>query len=94
MGHFGLRTFGLSTNAREATQSFDLSVQRLASVCGLSNARVGVNVNRVNVIGEILRRFGLSQGGGLRPGIILLDPPTWCEPRWCMYMYDWLRHIE
>ena len=51
---------------------------------------MGVNVNRVNAIGEILRRFGLPQGGGLRPGIILLDPPTWCEPRWYMYVYVYM----
>ena len=56
----------------------------------MSNARMGVNVNRMNVIGEILRRFGLSRGGGLRPGIILLDPPTWCEPRWYMYVYVYM----
>ena len=35
----------------------------------------------------ILRRFRLSQGGGLRPRIILLDSLTWCEPQWYVYEY-------
>ena len=48
----GLRTFGLGTNALEATQRFDSAVQRLAPIQGSrSNARAGVNVNRVSVNG-------------------------------------------
>ena len=46
----GLRTFGLNTNAREATQRFDPAVERLASIRGnRPNAHASVNVNRVNV---------------------------------------------
>ena len=49
-GPLGLRTFGLGTNAREATQRFDSTVERLASIRGnRSNAHVSVNVNRVDV---------------------------------------------
>ena len=79
--------FGLSDSARTHEKQRKGSIQRSASVSGVwSNARAGVNVNRVNVEWEILRRFRLSWGGGLRPRIVLPDSPAWCEPQWYVYV--------